>query len=294
MEECLKIRNVLAEFEEYTVSSQSPYAQWGHKDFAKPPVAIVGAREYIFSENIGILGDLAAGKEQTFGTLSARSMAWIGGKLHYGHPDFLNALYMTTRGGVSKAQKGLHLNEDIYAGMNAFGRGARIKHTEYYQCGKGRDLGFGTILNFQTKIGTGMGEQMLSREYYYLGTQLPIDRFLTFYYGHPGFHINNMLVILSVQIFIVTSKSQLLMKVRLLIALPPSGVFGHSKFTIGYLRVHRCWTVHRRPSRMLQSRTCLRLDQPLHHQYLLGIHDIVLAPLLTGYVDYFILSCSFV
>ncbi|KAJ7598325.1 glycosyl transferase [Mycena floridula] len=111
---------------------------------------------------------------------------------------------MNTRGGVSKAQKGLHLNEDIYAGMNAFGRGGRIKHTEYYQCGKGRDLGFGTILNFQTKIGTGMGEQMLSREYYYLGTQLPIGRFLTFYYGHPGFHINNMLVILSVQVFIVT------------------------------------------------------------------------------------------
>ncbi|KAF7342075.1 putative 1,3-beta-D-glucan synthase subunit [Mycena venus] len=204
LEECLKIRNILGEFEEYAVSNHSPYAQWNAKEFNRTPVAIVGAREYIFSENIGILGDLAAGKEQTFGTLSARSMAWIGGKLHYGHPDFLNALYMNTRGGVSKAQKGLHLNEDIYAGMNAFGRGARIKHTEYYQCGKGRDLGFGTILNFSTKIGTGMGEQMLSREYYYLGTQLPIDRFLTFYYGHPGFHINNMLVILSVQIFILT------------------------------------------------------------------------------------------
>ncbi|KAJ7726881.1 1,3-beta-glucan synthase [Mycena metata] len=204
LEECLKIRNILGEFEEYNVSEESPYAQWNAREFNRTPVAIVGAREYIFSENIGILGDLAAGKEQTFGTLSARSMAWIGGKLHYGHPDFLNALYMNTRGGVSKAQKGLHLNEDIYAGMNAFGRGARIKHTEYYQCGKGRDLGFGTILNFATKIGTGMGEQMLSREYYYLGTQLPIDRFLTFYYGHPGFHINNMLVILSVQIFILT------------------------------------------------------------------------------------------
>ncbi|KAH8833637.1 glycosyltransferase family 48 protein [Flagelloscypha sp. PMI_526] len=204
LEECLKIRNVLGEFEEYNVSSQSPYAAWSKKDLKKSPVAIVGAREYIFSEHIGILGDVAAGQEQTFGTLSARSMAWIGGKLHYGHPDFLNATYMNTRGGVSKAQKGLHLNEDIYAGMNALGRGARIKHTEYYQCGKGRDLGFGTILNFQTKIGTGMGEQMLSREYYYLGTQLPVDRFLTFYYGHPGFHINNMLIILAVQVFLVT------------------------------------------------------------------------------------------
>ncbi|KAL1404975.1 1,3-beta-D-glucan synthase [Vanrija albida] len=204
LEECLKIRNVLGEFEEFQVSSQSPYAPNGHKDFKKFPVAIVGAREYIFSENIGILGDIAAGKEQTFGTLAARSLSFIGGKLHYGHPDFLNAIYMNTRGGVSKAQKGLHLNEDIYAGMNAFGRGGRIKHSEYYQCGKGRDLGFGTILNFQTKIGTGMGEQMLSREYYYLGTQLPMDRFLTFYYGHPGFHVNNILVMMSVQIFMLT------------------------------------------------------------------------------------------
>ncbi|KAJ3484001.1 hypothetical protein NLI96_g5935 [Meripilus lineatus] len=204
LEECLKIRNILGEFEEYSISSQSPYAQWGHKEFQKHPVAIVGTREYIFSENIGVLGDIAAGKEQTFGTMTPRTLSWIGGKLHYGHPDFLNATFMSTRGGVSKAQKGLHLNEDIFAGMNAMGRGGRIKHSEYYQCGKGRDLGFGTILNFQTKLGTGMGEQMLSREYYYLGTQLPIDRFLSFYYGHPGFHINNILVIYSIQIFMVT------------------------------------------------------------------------------------------
>lgn len=60
--------------------------------------------------------------------------------------------------------------------------------------------------------GTGMGEQMLSRECYYLGTQLPIDRFLTFYYGHPGFHIKNMLVILAVQGFFVTSASFLVAK----------------------------------------------------------------------------------
>ena len=71
-------------------------------------------------------------------------------------------MFMNTHGGVSKAQKGLHLNEDIYAGMMAFDHGRHIKHTEYYQCGKGQDLGFGTILNFQTKVGTGMGKQMLS------------------------------------------------------------------------------------------------------------------------------------
>ncbi|KAH6615723.1 glycosyltransferase family 48 protein [Chaetomium sp. MPI-SDFR-AT-0129] len=203
LEECLKIRSVLAEFEEMHTDEVSPYTP-GVKTTATSPVAILGAREYIFSENIGILGDVAAGKEQTFGTLFARTLAQVGGKLHYGHPDFLNGIFMTTRGGVSKAQKGLHLNEDIYAGMNALLRGGRIKHCEYYQCGKGRDLGFGSILNFTTKIGTGMGEQMLSREYYYLGTQLPLDRFLSFYYAHPGFHVNNMFIMLSVQLFMIS------------------------------------------------------------------------------------------
>lgn len=202
LEECLKIRSVLAEFEELTTDNVSPYTP-GIPSPEENPVAILGAREYIFSESIGVLGDVAASKEQTFGTLFARTLAQIGGKLHYGHPDFLNATYMTTRGGVSKAQKGLHLNEDIYAGMNAMLRGGRIKHCEYFQCGKGRDLGFGSILNFTTKIGTGMGEQMLSREYYYLGTQLPLDRFLSFYYAHPGFHLNNMFIMLSVQMFML-------------------------------------------------------------------------------------------
>ncbi|AOA62794.1 1,3-beta-glucan synthase component [Komagataella phaffii CBS 7435] len=206
LEECLKIRSVLAEFEELNIDHVNPYTPGLKSEFdgVKHPVAIVGAREYIFSVNSGVLGDVAAGKEQTFGTLFARTLAQIGGKLHYGHPDFLNNIYMTTRGGVSKAQKGLHLNEDIYAGMTAMCRGGRIKHCEYYQCGKGRDLGFGSILNFTTKIGAGMGEQMLSREYYYLGTQLPLDRFLSFYYAHPGFHINNLFIQLSLQMFMLT------------------------------------------------------------------------------------------
>ena len=63
LEERLKIRNIPGEFVECKVPSQSPYAQWGRKDFKKSPVAIVGAREHIFSENIAILGDLPAGKE---------------------------------------------------------------------------------------------------------------------------------------------------------------------------------------------------------------------------------------
>jgi hypothetical protein len=46
-------------------------------------------------------GDIAAGKEQTF----ARSLALVGGKLHYRDPDFLDATFMDICGSVSKAQK---------------------------------------------------------------------------------------------------------------------------------------------------------------------------------------------
>jgi 1,3-beta-glucan synthase component len=98
---CSALHNILAEFEDYIISSQSPYAQWGQKEFKAALVAIMGACEYI----IGILSDIAAGKEQTFGTLTVYSLARIGGKLHYGHPNFLNAMFMNTCGGVSKVSR---------------------------------------------------------------------------------------------------------------------------------------------------------------------------------------------
>ncbi|GME79111.1 unnamed protein product [Ambrosiozyma monospora] len=50
-----------------------------------------------------------------------------------------------------------------------------------------------------------MGEQMLSREYFYLGTQLPLDRFLSFFYAHPGFHLNNVFILMSLKMFILFS-----------------------------------------------------------------------------------------
>lgn len=203
IEECLKIKAVLAEFEELHIDAANSYTEDLSKDGHKSPVAILGAREFIFSEKNGVLADLAACKEQTFGTLFARTLSRVDAKLHYGHPDFINTTFMFTRGGISKAQKGLHLNEDIYSGMNAISRGGRIKHCDYYQCGKGRDMGFGSIVNFTSKIGAGMGEQSLSRELFNFGTTLPIDRFLSFYYAHAGFHINNVFIILSVELFLL-------------------------------------------------------------------------------------------
>ncbi|CAB5381157.1 unnamed protein product [Rhizophagus irregularis] len=226
LEECLKIKNILGEFDQYNIPEElipkseekssdtkprtddikvtiSPYSSVSESS-KKHPVAIVGTCEYIFSKNYGALGDLTAGKGQAFSTLTQRFTAKVGGRLHYGHTDFLNAIFMTTRGGISKAMKGLHLSEDIFAGINSFSRGGRIKHCEYIQCSKGRDIGLDSILHFTTKTSTGMGEQNLSREYYYLGTQLSLDRFLTFFYAHPGFHFNHVFIILSVHLLMLS------------------------------------------------------------------------------------------
>lgn len=106
-----KIHNVLAEFEGYSVSSQTPYDKWGQKEFKAAHVAVVGVREYIFRRTSVFSETSPLVKNRRL----AHSPAWIGGKRHYGHPDFLNATFMNTRGGMSKTQKGLHLNEDIYA-----------------------------------------------------------------------------------------------------------------------------------------------------------------------------------
>ncbi len=39
--------------------------------------------------------------------------------MHYGHPDIFDKIYAIGNAGVSKANKRVHLNEDIFAGFNA-------------------------------------------------------------------------------------------------------------------------------------------------------------------------------
>src|SRR5581483_6618949 len=208
LEECLKLLNVLREFNvmpddlPHDVNPSSPLND-EELETDPYPIAIVGIPEYVFSENYGVLGDIIAGKARAFSTISQSNMAMLGVRLHYGHSDFMYTIFMMINGGVSKAQKGLHLNEDIYAGYNARHRGGRIKHIDYMQCGKGRDLGFESIRRFITKTSTGMGEQILSRDQYYFGKQLSLDELVTFFFGHLGLHSNSILVMLLVELLVL-------------------------------------------------------------------------------------------
>ncbi|KAJ3105499.1 1,3-beta-D-glucan synthase [Phlyctochytrium bullatum] len=188
LEECLKVRSLLAEF---------------NSDPKESPVGLVGLREHIFSHGIGAVADMSATTETTLVSLNQPILNKLGARMHYGHPDFWNLCYAIPRGGVSKAQRGLHLNEDIYAGMMVFMRGGVNKHAEYMQVGKGKDLGINSVMGYFSKLAMGMSEQILSREQYRIGTGLPLDRCLTFFFANPGFVISNVLAMVSLQTFIL-------------------------------------------------------------------------------------------
>ena len=74
-------------------------------------------------------------------------------RFHYGHPDVWDKLFTMTNGGVSKSTKSLHVSEDVFGGYNVMLRGRDITYVDYHSVGKGRDMGFETILSFEGKVG---------------------------------------------------------------------------------------------------------------------------------------------
>jgi hypothetical protein len=156
---------------------------------------IIGLPEHITSD-IGSVGDMAASAEVAFGTILQRTYSVLGARMHYGHPDIMNKQYMMQQGGVSKATKTLNLSEDIFAGMDFTlrGQGREIKHCEYFHLAKGRDLGFNTVLGFFSKLASGAGEQILTRQMYRIGQVFHLPDALTFHYAHVGYYLNQFLM----------------------------------------------------------------------------------------------------
>ncbi|CAE7462161.1 bgs4 [Symbiodinium necroappetens] len=164
---------------------------------------IVGFPEHITSD-IGSIGDFAASAEVAFGTILQRTYAVLGARMHYGHPDIMNKLAMMQQGGVSKATKTVNLSEDIFAGMDFTlrGEGRSIKHSEYFHLAKGRDLGFNTVLGFFSKLSSGTGEQVLTRQAFRLGQVLQLPEALTFYYAHVGYYFTQLFVSWSMPLLV--------------------------------------------------------------------------------------------
>eukprot|EP00438_Fugacium_kawagutii_P009179 Skav206220 [mRNA] locus=scaffold1844:572445:582581:- [translate_table: standard] len=164
---------------------------------------IVGFAEHITSD-IGSLGDFAAGAETAMGTVLQRCYYFLGGRMHYGHPDMMNKDGEDKRDEGREARQGKFASssplaqplQDIFAGMDFTlrGNGRNIVHRE--------DLGFNTILIFFAKLSAGTGEQLLTRQVLRLGHELDLPEFLTFYYAHGGFYVTQFLLSKSIPLLV--------------------------------------------------------------------------------------------
>jgi len=190
-EQMLLLPSVLAEFRH----------EPGYDDGNKK---IVGFPEHITSD-IGSIGDFAASAEIAFGTILQRTYAILGARMHYGHPDIMNHQFMMQQGGISKATKTLNLSEDIFAGMDFTlrGFGRDIKHAEYFHLAKGRDLGFVAVLGFFSKLSSGAGEQIITRQMFRLGNLLSVPEAFTFWYAHVGYYFTQFLVSMGMPLIVV-------------------------------------------------------------------------------------------
>eukprot|EP00429_Kryptoperidinium_foliaceum_P092432 CAMPEP_0176202568 /NCGR_PEP_ID=MMETSP0121_2-20121125/10137_1 /TAXON_ID=160619 /ORGANISM="Kryptoperidinium foliaceum, Strain CCMP 1326" /LENGTH=693 /DNA_ID=CAMNT_0017541457 /DNA_START=17 /DNA_END=2098 /DNA_ORIENTATION=+ len=116
----------------------------------------------------------------------------------------MNKLQMMQQGGVSKATKTINLSEDIFAGMDFTlrGDGRRIRHREYFFLAKGRDMGFNAVLGFFSKLSSGTGEQLLSRQTFRLGQVLHLPEAMSFYYAHAGYYLTQFFVSMSMPLLV--------------------------------------------------------------------------------------------
>ena len=182
----LKTRNLVQEF-------QAP----GRR---RPPVVIVGFRS-TFTGSVSSLANYMALQELSFVTLGQRVLADpLHMRLHYGHPDIFDKLWFTTRGGVSKASRGINLSEDIFAGYTAVIRGGGVTMREYAQVGKGRDVGMQQIYKFEAKLSQGNAEQCLARDVSRVAARLDFPRLLSYYFGGIGHYINSALTVATIQV----------------------------------------------------------------------------------------------
>ncbi|CAD6335282.1 unnamed protein product [Miscanthus lutarioriparius] len=189
MEEALKMRNLLQEFEKKHDGVRYP--------------SILGVREHIFTGSVSSLAWFMSNQETSFVTIGQRVLANpLRVRFHYGHPDVFDRLFHVTRGGVSKASKIINLSEDIFAGFNSTLREGNVTHHEYMQVGKGRDVGLNQISLFEAKIANGNGEQTLSRDIYRLGHRFDFFRMLSCYYTTIGFYFSTMITVWTVYVFL--------------------------------------------------------------------------------------------
>ncbi len=182
--EALKLRNVLAQFTGRT--------------------RLVGFPEQMITDRSGSVASFAALSEHVFGTIVQRFMAKpLNVRFHYGHPDVWDFSWVKGQGGVSKASRQLHLSEDIFGGMNLVLRGGRVKYLGFKMVGKAREVSFDGTNQFNFKISSGNGMQLISRDFHRLAKRLDLLRMLSFFQSSAGIFFTEWMLFASLFAFVV-------------------------------------------------------------------------------------------
>jgi len=164
---------------------------------------ILGFREVIFTAKHGATGSIMASGEWSFGTICQRFLDGLDVRMHYGHPDFIDAFWASNRGSLSKASPSINLSEDIFAGFNVRMRGERSVHRDTLAWDKGREASFNAASQFFYKVSSGNVGVMRSRDLKVITERLGIIDNLSFYFASVAFYLNNWLIDMSLRIYVL-------------------------------------------------------------------------------------------
>ena len=165
---------------------------------------LVGFPEQVITDRSGSVASFAALSEQVFGTIVQRFMAKpLNVRFHYGHPDVWDLVWIKGNGGVSKASRQLHLSEDIFGGINLVLRGGRVKYLGFMMVGKAREVSFDGTNQFNFKISSGNGMQLISRDFHRMAKRLDLCRMLSFFQSSAGIFFAEFLLFASLAAFVV-------------------------------------------------------------------------------------------
>ncbi|CUG05688.1 glucosyltransferase, putative [Bodo saltans] len=168
-----------------------------------PKYRIVGFAEHTYTRPLSLVGELMGAAEFCFVTITQRVLSRpLGVRAHYGHPDYVDGYWARTRGGMSKASHVVNVNEDIFCGYEMLSRGQKITFVEWMQAQKGRESAFLPAFVFESKLAGGAGQQVRSRDVYFLNRRLDIFSRMSVAFGTLGFYIVNFLMGASVHYFI--------------------------------------------------------------------------------------------
>jgi len=197
------------------VISQSFFIPNVLSNFDDDKVKIIGLPEFVLTTGWSSTAWCSAFGERTFGTLTQRTYARMGLRLHYGHPDYLDAIFVMTETGMSKMS---YVSEDIFTGIDTVIKGGNVIHVEYHEVGKARDVDLYTTTKFQRKISMGASQMACSRWMGWLMTSKNVSYFqsLSFYYSTVGFYLNHQMLYLSIWFTLVSQFVLVILQVAIL------------------------------------------------------------------------------